>query len=313
MTHPAAQAFPAPDISGLTGVHAATVCPLHPDGTIHEAELAQHVADVAGARAIRGLLVNGHAGEGHLMRADERRAILDIVRSAVPKACFITAGVTSESTAAAIDDAVSAAEAGADAVLLFPPNHWALGLDEAIVVEHHRAVAAACGLPIVLYKAPLGWNNLSYSIDLLARLCELDGIAGIKEGAWEVSAFEELWRRIKAERPGISVMASGDEHLMACYQIGTDGSQVSLAALFPDLVTDLFDAAQAGDWARARALHDQIYPLSVEIYRRAPGFLATARLKAGLKLLGRISSDRVKRPMRQLTPQETTRLSRVLG
>lgn len=301
-----------PDIAALTGVHAATVCPMSEDGEIHEADLARHVTAVSEAPAVRGLLVNGHAGEGHLLSAEERRRVLDIVLDVVPSGCFITAGVTAESTAAAVSDAVAAAESGADAILVFPPNHWAMGLDDTIVMEHHSAIAAASGLPLVLYKAPLGWGHLSYSAQLLSRLCSLDAVAGIKEGAWDVAAYEELWRRIKVERPGVAVMASGDEHLMACYQVGTDGSQVSLAALFPGQVTGLFDAAKTQNWRLARQLHEGIYPLAAEIYRRAPAYLATARLKAGLKILGRIGSDRVKRPMRQLLPGERDALCRAI-
>ncbi len=304
--------LPPLDIPSLTGIHAATLCPLTEDGRISPEELEAHVTHIASAESINGLLINGHAGEGGLMSPEERIRVARLTRMSVPKACFLTVGITSESTSAAIREAEAAAEAGADAVLVFPPNHWALGLDETIVLEHHRAIAQVSGLPLVLYKAPLGWGRLSYSIDLLSRLCELEAVAGIKEGAWEVSAYEELWRRIKSERPGVSVMASGDEHMLACYQIGTDGSQVSLAAVVPDLVTGLFAAAKAGDWVRARDLHERIYPLACEIYRRVPAYLATARLKACLKLTGQIESDRVKRPMRQLTEAETSRLRDVL-
>ena len=300
------------DVPELSGIQAATVCPLTPDGEIEEAELSAHVHGVSTARGIRGLLLNGHAGEGHLMRANERRRVVELARAAAPKDSFITAGITAESTAAAAEDARAAADAGANAVLVFPPNHWAGGNDVEIVLEHHRAVAGACGLPIVLYKAPLAAGRMSYDVDLLSRLCQIEAVAGIKEGAWEVSAYEELRRRIKSERPGVSVMASGDEHLMACYQLGTDGSQVSLAAVVPDLVTELYDAAKAKDWDRTLAAHDRIYPLAVEIYRRTPSYLATARLKALLKLQGCISSDRVKRPMRQLDSGETEALRRVI-
>lgn len=302
-----------PDIAALTGIHAATICPLDPTGEIVEDELDAHVAEISGHEGIRGLLINGHAGEGHLLGQDERHRVVETARSAAPPGTFITAGVTSESTIEACREAESAAAAGADAVLVFPPNHWALGLDETIVVQHHEAVAAACGLPIILYKAPLGWARMSYDVELLSRLCQIDAVAGIKEGAWEVSAYEELRRRIKSERPGIAVMASGDEHLLACYQIGTEGSQVSLAAIAPGLVTSLFDAAGRGDWQDAHALHNRIYPLSREIYRQAPAYLATARLKACLKIMGRIASDRVKRPMRQLDETEIDRLRTVLS
>lgn len=300
------------DVPGLCGIQAATVCPMTQAGQIQETELAAHLTGISHAPGIRGLLLNGHAGEGHLLTPEERRLVLDIARSVAPSDSFLTAGVTSEATSAAAADAEAAAQAGANAVLVFPPNHWAGGQDPEIVIQHHRTIADACGLPIVLYKAPLATGRMSYDVDLLSQLCQLDAVAGIKEGAWEVSAYDELRRRIKSERPGVSVMASGDEHLAACYQLGTDGSQVSLAAIVPGLVTTLYDAAKARDWDRTLAAHHAIYPLAVEIYRRAPTYLATARLKALLKLQGRIASDRVKRPMRQLHPAEIDALRRVL-
>lgn len=296
----------------LTGVHAAIVCPLNDDGTICDQELADHAARMTAARDIRGLLVNGHAGEGHLLSPVDRRRVLEIIGDSLPASTFITAGVTSESTRAACEEAETAAAAGADAVLVFPPSHWFRGVDTHAAVSHHRDIAVACGLPVVLYKAPLAWGAISYAPELLGQLIEVEAVSGIKEGSWEVSSYEEVWRLVKHQRPEVSVMASGDEHLLACLQVGTDGSQVSLAALFPDLVTELYDKARQDDWTGARAVHERLYPLARAIYRTAPSYRATARLKSGLKLMGQIRSDRVLHPMCQLDVREIATLRDVL-
>jgi len=294
-------------------VHGATVCPMDDAGHIVEDELARHIETVSNSRAIRGLLINGHAGEGHLLNPAERRLVVEITRKTAPVGCFVTVGVTSEGTVQAVQEAIDAAKAGADAILVFPPNHWAGGVDARIAVERHRAIAEASGMPIVLYKAPVGSGSMSYTPEILSTLLELDAVCGIKEGSWEVATYEATWRLSKVRRPDVAVMGSGDEHLLTSFMIGSDGSQVSLAAIIPDTVTDLFEAAACGDWRAARALHDDLYPLSVAIYRDAPQFLATARLKACLKLLGRISCDQVKAPMRQLYPEELQRLRVALG
>lgn len=281
---------------------------MHDDGAPDEAGFADHVAAMAAADGIAGLLVNGHAGEGHLLTRAEKRRLLDLARAGMGSGPFITAGVTAESTDEACREAADAAAAGADAVLVFQPNHWARGVGGDSVMAHHAAIAAACGLPLVIYRAPLGWGPMSYPLDLVLGLTDLDAVAGIKEGSWDVAAYEELWRAVKARNPGVAVLASGDEHLMACFQVGTDGSQVSLAAVFPGLVADLFAAAQAGDWARARALHERVWPLAKAIYRDPPGYMATPRLKAALAHLGRIGSPRVRRPGREPDGAETARL-----
>jgi len=282
------------------------------DGTIDLDAFAGHAGAVAGASGIRGFLVNGHAGEGHLLTADEKSGLIATARQVVRPDHHISAGISAESTDAACREAEAAAAAGADSVLVFQPAHWSRGVADESVVAHHGAVAAAAGLPVVLYRAPVSWGPLSYSPELVLRLVDIDGVAGIKEGSWDVAAYEEVWRAVKARAPRVSVMASGDEHLLACFQIGTDGSQVSLAALFPDLVCDLFDAARRADWATARHLHEQVYPLARAIYRTPPACMATARLKAGLRLLGRLASDRMRRPGRELTGAELAVLGAAL-
>lgn len=296
----------------LHGIHAATVTPLDARRRLHEADLAAHLQRVAGTPGIRGLLINGHAGEGPLLNQVEKRRVVELARASVERDQFICAGVTAEATEAAQREAEDAAAAGADGILVFPPFGWALGHDTHMVVAHHAAIAEACGLPLVLYRAPIAAGRLAYSLESLAALAELPSVVAIKEGSWEVAAYEEVRRMLKAIAPDIAVLGSGDEHLLTSYLIGSEGSQVSLAAIVPELIVALFAAAEAGAWERARALHELVYPLGVEIYRRQPGYLATVRLKACLHIMGRISEAAVKLPMRQLHDDERHVLACVL-
>ncbi len=296
----------------LSGIHAATLCPFDSEGQVLDSVLAQHVSSVAKTSGIRGLLINGHAGEGGLLSADERQLVLRTVRASVPVDCHVCAGVAGESTAIAVQSAIDAATQGADSILVFPPNAWALGHDRDMVVLHHRAIADACGLPMVLYRAPLAAGKQSYTLDTLLGLIEIDSVTAIKEGSWEVSAYEEARRAVQAYRPDIAVLGSGDEHLLTCYAIGTEGSQVSLAALVPSLIVELFEAMQEGDMFKARERHALIYPLSEIIYRRAPVYRATARLKTSLELLGQFPNDVMKPPMMCSSEGERNALSTLL-
>ena len=101
----------------------------------------------------------------------------------------------------------------------------------------------------------------------------------------------------QAAPAGHAVLGSGDEHLLTCYVIGSDGAQVSLAAVVPELIANLHQAVSSGDWLRARELHEKVYPLSVAIYRTQPGNRATARLKMCLKILGQLECDAVRPPI----------------
>ena len=88
---------------------------------------------------------------------------------------------------------------------------------------------------------------------------------------------------------------------------------MSLAAVVPDLVAGLWQAASSANWTQARALHERLYPLAAAIYRDPPGGRATARLKAALKILGRIKSDAVRPPQPAPTPDEYLSVEKALG
>ncbi len=311
--------LPAPEprvaaaIARLTGIHAATVCPLKPDFSLDEAALAAHVSGVASHDGIEGLLINGHAGENFLLSREDKRRVVAICREALGPDVFLTSGVNAESSLEAALHARDAEEAGADAILLFPPNAWGLFRDGTSALLHHRHAMAGCSLPFLLYQAPVGAGAMPYDAATLAGLVALPRVAGIKEGSWEVATYDENRRLARRLRPEIAVLGSGDEHLLTSYLIGSEGSQVSLAAVTPAPLVALWRAAQAGRWDEARHWHEVIHPLACAVYREPPGGRATTRLKACLKILGRLDCDTVRPPFAPLPPEEYRRLERALA
>lgn len=292
----------------LTGIHAATIVPMTADFAIDESALERHIAEVSATPGIRGLLINGHAGENFVLTSAEKRRVVEIAKQVAPKDCLICSGVNAESSLTAAEDAHTAERAGADILLLFPPNAFALAHDPEAVLIHHRHVLAATSLSLLLYGAPVGAGRMAYGPDTLRALAREPRIIGVKEGSWEVATYEENKRLLESVRPDFVVMGSGDEHLLTSYIIGSAGSQVSLAAVAPTLCADFYAAATEGDWVGARRLHDRVYPLAVAIYRNAPGGRATARLKACLALLGKLDAPIVRPPQPPVSDQELSTL-----
>ena len=295
------------------GIHAATVAPMLPDFAIDEAALEAHIAHVSHVPGIRGLLINGHAGENFLLTRDELSRVVAVARRTAPKGCWLTAGVNAELSLEAARLAADAENTGADALLVFPPNSWSLYHDLDMVVAHHRHIMDATTLPIMLYQAPIGAGHMAYQLPVIEALISSPRVKAIKEGSWEVATFEQNWRFVGARRSDVTVLGSGDEHLLTSFLIGSAGAQVSLAAVVPKLIVDLQDAAMAKDWDRARQLHERIYPLSVAIYRNPPGNRATARLKTCLQLLGRLQHDTARPPIRPLPEVERSALRQALA
>ncbi len=301
-----------PTTLNFNGIYASTIVPFRADGTIDELALERHLRMTMQGTGLRGLLLNGHAGENSVLDRAEQRRVVEIGRK-MGKDCLIVAGINSESSDYAATLARDASEAGADAIMIFAPFSWALGADPAVILRHHEIIHDATKLPVFLFQGSVNAGKTAFTPDVLRSLLRLRNVVGIKEGSWETSAYEAVRRLTKAQRSDVGVMASGDEHLITCFVLGSEGSLVSLAAVIPSEIVQLDEAVRRSDLTKARSLHDRIYPLAKAIYGTAPGSLATARLKACLKLLGRIENATCRAPVGELPPEEYDRLARVLS
>ncbi|MBL8669594.1 MAG: dihydrodipicolinate synthase family protein [Alphaproteobacteria bacterium] len=295
------------------GIYAAIICPMRPDYSIDEQALARHAADVAGVPGIVGLLINGHAGENFVLSREEKRRVVETCVAAVGSRSILVSGVNAECSLDAALHAADAEQAGADAVMVFGPNAWGLGQDDEMAVRHHRHVLDATRLPLMLFQASVGAGRMAYPPTVLRQLLQLPRVVAVKEGSWEVKAYEET-RRLAAEvAPQVAIMGSGDEHLFTSYAIGSDGSLVSLAILLPEAIVALDHAVRRGDLTEARRQHAIVQPLAKVVYGMAPGLRATARLKAALHMLGRIPHPTVRPPIGPLDPAEMARLRDALA
>ncbi len=153
---------------------------------------------------------------------------------------------------------------------------------------------------------------MAYSSDVIEELVSLPRVVAIQEGSWEVAAYEANRRLVKRVAPSVAVMASGDEHLLTSFVLGSEGSIVSLAIVVPEIIVALDEAVRRGDLEAARQAHEVIYPLAKAIYGTPPANYANARLKTCLKLLGRLDCDAVRPPVGPLSEAEITRLRQAL-
>jgi 4-hydroxy-tetrahydrodipicolinate synthase len=295
----------------FNGIYTATVCPFARNGTIDEEALARHMVTAVATPGIVGVLINGHAGENFLLTRAEKRRVVEIAHATIGTRAILVCGINAESSFEAADQARDAETAGADALLVFPPFSWALSQDDTMALNHHRIVAAASRLPLVLYQAGVA-SEMAYSPAVLSGLVRLPNVVAIKEGSWESARYEANRRLIKRIAPHVAVMASGDEHLLTCMAVGSEGSMVSLAVLVPDVIVALDRAVAASDLATARKLNDRIQPLARAIYGTRPTGHANARLKACLRLLGQLEHDGLRPPIGPLGADEEAMLRAAL-
>lgn len=286
------------------GLYTATLSPFDRSDALDESLLARHFADVAAVPGMKGVLCNGHAGENFLLTRDEMRRVVEIAARTIGGRCVIAAGVHAEATREAVRIAEDAEAAGADAVVVFPPFSWAVSTDADAILHHHEAIRRSVRLPMFLYMTSTASGRMNYPAPILERLLGIEDIVGIKEGSWDLNAYERTRALVARTAPHVAVLASADEGLYPGFAVGSEGSMVSLAVIAGDEIVALARAVAADDHDTARRLHARLQPLAGAIYHRSPPGRATARLKAAMVLLGRWPDARTRRPIGPLPPDE---------
>jgi 4-hydroxy-tetrahydrodipicolinate synthase len=227
--------------------------PTGPDGALQPDldAYAEHVRWLV-ANGCDGVIPNGSLGEYQTLTPDERAAV---VRTAVEAAAgaVVMPGVGAYGAAESRRWAEQAAEAGAAAVMLLPPN--AYRADERVVIEHYREVARA-GLPIVAYNNPFD-TKVDLTPALLARLSGEGLIVAVKEFSGDVRRAYEL-----AElAPELDLLVGSDDVVLELALAGAVGWVAGYPNALPDACVRLWKASRDGDLATALPLYRSLHPL----------------------------------------------------
>lgn len=299
-----------------SGVFPATLCPFRDDESVDEEGLRGYIREVAMVRGVEGVVCNGHTGEIMSLRLAERVRVMEIVAAAVREANAATGravkaitGVSAEGSHEAIDHAIAAREAGADAILLMPPHHWLrFGRSAATAVGFIDDVAQAGGVPIIVHQYP-AWTKAGYTLPEMLEMVKLPEVVMIKMGTRDMARWRWDYEQLKAAAPHVSITTCHDEFLLASLLEGADGALIGFAGFVPELMVEVVHAALDGDLARARKAGDLVAPLARIVYAFGePGCGAHQRMKAARWLLGKFPSPTFRRPVRPLSADDLARI-----
>ena len=277
--------------NNFKGIYAANIVPLKSDKSIDRENLIKHVKEISNVKGIRGLLVNGHAGENFTLSADEQIEVLNVIKESIKNDSLIISGVNFEDPEKGAHVAKEMLDHGASAILIFPPFSWSQGISSKMIYEHHKIISDAVDGPIFIYQSSVNSGHLSYNIETLGELMKIKNIIGIKEGSWNTKTYIENYKFLKNINHKFLVMASGDEHIYPCFEYASDGSQVSLAAIVPEKIVELITNIENKNLDLARNLDKTLLILAKNIYGKYPPSFATARIKYCLKVLKKIPRD----------------------
>ena len=277
--------------NNFKGIYAATVVPLKKNKSLDQNGLSKHIKDVINTKGIKGLLLNGHAGENFTLNINEQIKVVEIAKKFKNINKKLISGLNFEDAILASKVAKKMEKAGADAILIFPPFSWSQGISEEMIFQHHKIICNKVNKPVFLYQSSIYSGDLSYKKNLLKKLLKIKNIIGVKEGSWNYKSYVNNYKFLKKIKNSFLVMASGDEHLYPCFKYASDGSQVSLAAITPEKIVELIRLIEKKEFSKAKKLDNRLLILAKNIYGKYPPSFATARIKYCLKVLGKIPRD----------------------
>lgn len=233
-------------------VVTAMVTPFDERGDL-DLDAAAELADWLVTTGTDGLVLAGTTGEGPTLSDAEALALFRRVRAAVDVP--ILAGTGSNSTAHAVELTKQAAAAGVDGILSVTPYYNRPS--QAGIEAHFRAVAAASGLPVVIYDIPVrtGRKVATETIVRLAR--EVDNIVALKDAAGDVTETA----RVVAGAPSDFEVYSGDDAMtLPLVAVGAVGVISVASHWVARQFGELFDAAERGDLGTARKVNERLIP-----------------------------------------------------
>jgi 4-hydroxy-tetrahydrodipicolinate synthase len=273
----------------FTGSLPALVTPFK-NGKVDEAAL-RALVDWQIESGSTGLVPVGTTGESPTLSHDEHKRVVEIVVAQAKGRVPVIAGAGSNNTTEAIDLAVHAEKAGADAVLVVTP-YYNKPTQEGMY-QHFKAVNDAIGIPIIIYNIPPR-SVVDMSVETMARLYELKNIAGVKDATANLARVSQ---QRHAMGPDFIQLSGEDMTALAYMAAGGHGCISVVANVAPRLCADLMEAVLKGDYAKALKVQDRLVPLHDATFKE-PGL---AGAKHGLKLLGRIEEE-IRLPLMPVTP-----------
>jgi N-acetylneuraminate lyase len=231
----------------LNGILPAVVTPLGERGEFLP-EPFERLCGVLYGAGVDGLYVCGQTGEGLQQSPEQRKRVVDHAMRCTPKGRSVIAHIGAPSTAVAVDLARHAEAAGAHGVSSLPPA-GAYSMDE--VRAYYTAIASATSLPLFVYFFP-AFAAAPKSLPDLVSLCEIPNVAGLKFTSTDLYTLGEL------KRQGAVIFNGFDEILVAGLLMGADGGIGSFYNVCPGWFVELYRAACAGDWGRARTVQSRI-------------------------------------------------------
>lgn len=237
-----------------TGVFPAVTTQFRQDESLDLDATAKHFQAIVDS-GVQGLIVCGSLGENQTLNRDEKLSVIRLAREVTGGRIPVLSGVAEMSTRDACDYVRSAEKTGANGFMVMPAMVYKADQEEAHA--YFRTVAAATGLPWMLYN-----NPVAYPVDItaagFAMLADIPNLVAIKESSANTRRITEL-RIAVGDR--YSLFTGVDDLVLESSILGIDGWVAGSGIAFPRENQHFWNLTRARRWDEAREMYRWFYPL----------------------------------------------------
>ncbi|MEB6675310.1 4-hydroxy-tetrahydrodipicolinate synthase [Acinetobacter haemolyticus] len=235
----------------IQGSIVALVTPMFEDGRVDWKSL-EKLVEWHIQQGTHSIVAVGTTGEASTLSMEEHTQVIKEVIRVANKRIPIIAGTGANSTHEAIELTKAAKELGADAALLVTP-YYNKPTQEGLY-QHYKAIAEAVDIPQILYNVP-GRTGVDMQNETVIRLADVKNIVGIKDATGDVPRGKALIDGLNGK---IAVYSGDDETAWELILLGAKGNISVTANVAPKQMSEVCEAALAGNKEKAQNLNQQI-------------------------------------------------------
>lgn len=254
--------------------------PFDEEGGVDEGaarDLAAHLVE----HGSHGVVVAGSTGEAATLDDAEHISLLRAIVAEIGDRATVVCGTGTNDTRHSIELTRAAAEAGAEAALVVTPYYNKP--NRAGILAHFEAIAAAVpAIPLIAYNIP---SRVVVNVppEELVELARIDSVVAVKQ------AQNQELQQIE----GLALLAGNDDGFLPTLELEGAGGILVASHLVGPQMRDMWDAAQAGNLARAREIDSGLR----ELYDVLGITTNPMPLKAALEIAGLIPSGALRLPL----------------
>ena len=277
------------------------ITPFDANGEVDRTALRANLSKWFSAK-VSGLVALGSTGERVLLNEREYLSVIETARAVVSSDYAFIVGAGQQSTIGTINEVRSAADLGADAVLVITPSFYRSAVTQQTLINYYNAIADASPVPVMLYSMP-ALTGIKIEPETIATLSQHPNIIGVKDSSNDMAGFAET---VKLCPSDFAVMTGNGTVFLDALKLGATGAILAVGCAVPEVCVEIFQSFNSGDIARAETLQAKLTPLAAAVTTR----FGIGGLKAAMRLAGYQGGD-VRAPLEMPNDEQGEEIGRL--